>query len=120
MTNTATPTPTRGVVVELDKARHLRYSLRTRREMLEEFGGEEEFQRRINQEIGKVLWYGLRHEDPDLTLDAIEEMVDMENAPYVLELMLKAMGYKGSVQVEGGANPPAASDQKQATEAAGQ
>lgn len=60
------PSPTRGVSVELDRTRHLRYTLRTIREIREEFGPEALETGQITaDEMGKLLWYGLRHEAPE-------------------------------------------------------
>lgn len=86
MTN---PTPTRGVPVELDRERRLRYSLKTMREMRRALGEAPTVGTDI---LCKVLWYGLKHEDPTLTEDAIEEMVDLENLPDVVRAVRKASG----------------------------
>lgn len=106
------PRPTRGIPVTLDRERRLRYTFKTRRQMLEAVGGEEAFQKGLTgDKLPEVLWYGLRHEDPSLTVGDVEDMVDMENLNEVVQCMLKAMGYKGQVVTlppEAGAegNPP--------------
>lgn len=108
------PRPTRGVPVMLDRERRLRYTFKTRRQMLEAVGGEEAFQKGLTgDKLPEVLWYGLIHEDPTLTVEDVEEMVDMEILNDVVQCMLKAMGYKGQVVMlptEAGAegNPPSA------------
>lgn len=62
----ATPKPTKGHAVTLDRERHLRYSIRALKEIQED------------QSLGNVLLVGLRHEDPDLTLEAVEDMVTLD------------------------------------------
>ena len=91
-----TPTPTRGSSVTLDKLRRFRYSFRTRREMIEKLGGEEQLTAGLEGEtLCLVVWYGLKHEDPDLTVEQVEDLVDMENLTAVVTAMSVALGYKG-------------------------
>lgn len=104
----STTAPTRGVPVTLDRERHLRYSFATRKQMLAELGGEEALRSGLTGDmLPKVLWYGLKHEDAALTVEQVEEMLDMENLQTVVKVMLKAMGYEGKLVVGGEAgNPP--------------
>jgi hypothetical protein len=98
--------PSLGVPVTLDKLRHLRFTLGTRRVMMEEFGGEEGFKRDMTGEkLGRILWYGLKWEDSTLTVQAVEDMVDLQNLQKTLELLLKAMGYKGQAITTGDEDP---------------
>lgn len=103
MSNDANPAPTRGVPVDLGdgKARRLRYSMKTRRIMIEAAGGEEKLIEQLTNgtNLTKLLWYGLQQSDPSITTDDIEELVDMENIQTVMQSMLGAMGYRGTVQV---------------------
>ena len=93
--STATPAPQRGVPVELDKTRRLRYSFATRRKLIEDLGGEEALMKGlVGEQICKVVWYGLVWEDPNLTIADVEEMVDFENLMDVVSAMSKALGYK--------------------------
>lgn len=87
-------TPTRGVPVELDRTRHLRYSMATLAELEEKFGDLKNVSGIRN--VIHLLWAGLRHEDPDLTEAQVGEIVDGENLPSLLEAVTKAMG--GDVQ----------------------
>lgn len=113
MTQSGTPAPTRGVPVVLDRERRLRYTFATRRKMMEEFGGEEKFTQLelTGETLVRVLWFGLAHEDPNLTGDQLEEMLDMENIKDVVDALLKALGYRGRLEIApgaAGANPPPA------------
>lgn len=95
MTEDRTPTPSRGIPVELDRTRRVRYSLRTLRELCEEFGVDldelDELELKIST-LGKFLWYGLRHEDPELTVEDVEDLVDMQNIQPLRDAVLEAIG----------------------------
>ncbi len=92
-----TPTPTRGVPVQLDKLRHLRFSLRTMREVREEFGKDALASGLEGDSVAKMLWYGLKHEDPELTPEIIEDIVDLEQLSDVMEAVAQATGQRGSL-----------------------
>jgi hypothetical protein len=94
----------------LDRERRLRFTFATRRQMLEELGGEEKLREGLSGDsLCKVLWYGLKHEDPELTLEQVEEIVDLENLRETVAAMSKALGYKEKPRLEIAApNPPAA------------
>jgi len=95
MTTPDNPTPTRGVLVTLDRPRHIRYTLRALREIRTEFG-EDALTRGVSADsVAKLLWFGLRHEDPDLTIEQVEEMVDLEN----LDEVMRAVGVATSGRV---------------------
>lgn len=92
-----TPTPTRGVPIELDRTRYLRFSLGTLRRIREEFG--EDLEAGLSgDKLAKVLWYGLRGSDPELTVEQLEEIIDLEQLPAVIEALGKAMGNKAGVR----------------------
>ena len=94
-----TPTPTRGVPVMLDKKRHLRFSLKTMRELREKFG-ENALETGLDQDaIATLLWYGLRHEDPELTPELVEDMVDLEQLTEVMQAVFKATGTRGRLEL---------------------
>jgi len=92
MANNDSPTPTRGIPVQLDRERHLRFTLRTLREIREEFGASVLASGFAMEAIAKLLWYGLKHEDPDLSVEAVEDLVDMENLTTVIEAVTAATG----------------------------
>lgn len=92
-----TPTPTRGVQIMLDRVRYMRYSLGTIRKIREEFGVEALEAGLSGDKLAKVLWYGLVTDDPSLTVEQLEELIDLENMKGVLEVMTKALGYRASV-----------------------
>lgn len=91
---TPTPTPTRGVVVMLDKERRLRYTLGTMRKIREEFGADAVEKGFATDELSRLFLYGLKHEDPKLTLEDVEEMVDGENLKTLTDAMVAAFGQK--------------------------
>lgn len=96
------PTPTRGVPVELDKTRYLRYSLATRKKIRAEFG--DEMAKGVSDErLAKLLWFGLAEDDPTLTVEQVENLIDMEMLPTVMEAVQKAMGSKAKATIT---NPP--------------
>ena len=94
------PTPTRGVPVMLDKERRFRYTLRVLEDIAKEFGENALSVELTGKKLAKVLWYGLKHEDPALTVDALEDLIDLENLPEVLEAMKKAMGTKAKAALD--------------------
>lgn len=73
--------PTRGVAVQMDKERHLRFPLST----LQEIEGD-------GPTFVRIIWLGLRHEDPKLTLEDVGEMVDLELLAELKEPLRKATG----------------------------
>lgn len=73
------PTPSRGVPVQLDRVRYLRYPLSALRKL-----GTEE------QQLGSVLHMGLVGDDPELTLDQVEDMIDLEVLPSLQGAIKKA------------------------------
>jgi len=92
---TKTPTPTRGVPVDLGDGvpRRLRYSLRTMREVRQAFGDIEQFDAH-DENLGKLLWFGLRHEDDTLSVPQVEELVDLEHLTTIMEAVTEALGGK--------------------------
>ena len=102
-----TPTPTRGVPVELGgRTRHFRYTLKTLREIREKFGAKALEEGVADTALAEVMYMGLRADDPELTVEALEEMIDLPDLPAVLDAMKKAMGGKAKV-VEASPPPPA-------------
>jgi len=91
---TPKPTPTRGVPVVLDKERRLRYTLGTMRLIREKFGEDRMAQGVPAAMLGELLWYGLKHEDAQLTIEQVEDMVDGENLEAITAALVKAFGQK--------------------------
>lgn len=104
------PTPTRGVVIQLDKERHLRFSLKTMRELREAFG-DDALEKGVGTDaIAQLLWYGLRWEDPGLTVEDVEDLVDLENLEDMMLAVAKATGNRAAIteeQVRAGFTKPA-------------
>lgn len=75
--------------------RTLRYNIRTMKEASEEFGGSIMKAETLNQmeveRLPKLIWYGLRADSPDLTLETIEELLEPTMVPYVMQQYLRAL-----------------------------
>lgn len=74
--------PTRGVQIELDKARYLRYPVGVLKQLRSD----------SDLSLGAVLLLGLQADDPTLTLAQIEDLVDLENMHTLFEPMRRATG----------------------------
>jgi hypothetical protein len=62
------------------------------RELSEEFGEDAlEVGVPVNS-MAKFLWYGLKHEDPDLKIEDVEDMVDLEHLDDVMKAVFLATG----------------------------
>lgn len=92
---TGNPTPTRGVPVQLaadDRVRHLRYSMRTLKEIRAKFGDQVLSKSWEGDAVAELLWYGLKHEDPNLTIEQIEDLVDLEHLEEIMKAVKTATG----------------------------
>lgn len=98
---TDTPTPTRGVPIQLDRLRHIRFSLKTTKAMREKFGADTLKDGFDQDKIAELLWFGLKWEDSDLTVDQVEEMVDLENLVEVMKAVSQATGTLALMQEAG-------------------
>ncbi|MGH9255467.1 MAG: hypothetical protein ACRD3C_12980 [Vicinamibacterales bacterium] len=78
-----TLTPTRGVAVKLDRTRYLRYSLAALKQLQIEGA---------DKSLGQVLLLGLQKDDPTLTLEQVEDLVDLENLNTLFAPIKKATG----------------------------
>lgn len=105
MTDTQkTPTPSKGVPVMLDRERYFRYTLGTLRKIREELGDEALKEGVSGEKLAKVLCYGLQGDDPDLTPEKVEEIIDLTMLDDVVASMRKAMGQK--IKVAAGPQKP--------------
>jgi hypothetical protein len=108
VSNDANPTPTRGVPLELDgKTYYLRCSLATRRRLIQEMGGEEGLKKLKGDDVGKVILEFMKDSAPEMTLEKLEDLIDMQNFQDAVDAMAKAMGQK-AVGVVGEAQPESA------------
>lgn len=80
---TVPPAPTKGVAVELDRTRYLRYPLAVLKQLQSE-GADKSLQ--------QILLLGLQKDDPALTLEQLEDIVTLENMHVLFEPMRKATG----------------------------
>jgi hypothetical protein len=74
------PSPTKGVPVELDRTRHLRFPLGVLRGI------------EADTQLATVMYLGLKHEDPELTVEQVGEMIDLEMMPGLVEPLKIATG----------------------------
>lgn len=77
-----------GIEIKLDKTRRLKYTLKGVRILTKKYGSVQKavqslqkFNGEINEELidnlSMLLFAGLVHEDPDLTQDDVENMIDL-------------------------------------------
>lgn len=90
--------PKRGLRLELDRPRYLRITLGALKR-IEELSGigieqQEELQQWSQTLDGVVgmLWAGLVHEDPDLTVEDVYEIVDISNFAQIRAAIDQAVG----------------------------
>lgn len=92
-----TTRPTENIKVTLADGieRVLRYSLRTMREAAEDFGAPinsiETLKRVDESNLGKLIWYGLRKDSPDLTVEDVEDLIEPPMYVYLMEQYAKAL-----------------------------
>ena len=102
---TKTPTPTRGVPLTLDGVeRRLRFTLRTIRQLKEKLGKTALEEGVSTDLLAELLWFGLKHNDPSLTVEQVEEMVDLEQLTEVMDAVAKATGQRSQL-VKGEEDP---------------
>ncbi|MFW6202560.1 MAG: hypothetical protein ACOC8B_08275 [Gemmatimonadota bacterium] len=70
-------TATRGVPVTLDKERRLRFPIGVMRDL-------------EDADLATILHAGLVHEDPDLTVEQVGQMIDLEMLPELAEPVKRA------------------------------
>ena len=100
MTDTSkTPTPTRGVEIMLDRKRFLRYTLGTLRRIREELGTEALEAGVSEEKLARVLWHGLKEDDPSLRPEQVEDLVDLQQLPVLVSALQMAMGGKARATV---------------------
>jgi hypothetical protein len=97
------------VSIELDKPRQLKYTNGALRKFQEKTGKAalkmkpEEF----NEYLSEILWAGLLHEDKDITVDQVDEMIGPSNMYYVIGKVTEAWGMSmpEPKEVEANADP---------------
>ena len=84
----------RGLVeIELDKPRQIRFTLNALAELEDKLGvslSELEGLTKGVKQIRTFLWAGLLHEEPELSEQAVGNMVDFDNIEYINEKINKA------------------------------
>lgn len=80
------------------KERVLRYSLGAAKRLKKTFGASlfNGFRDIDEDKLPILIYEGLRGGDPSLTIDQVEEMIDMQALPEVLKAIMAAFGYDNS------------------------
>lgn len=107
------PTPSQGTPITLSGTQYfLRFTWRTRKQLIELFGGEEKLREGLSGDnLAQVLLAGLKHGEQcqQLTVEQLEEMIDLRDVIDIARSLAKAMGYKeGTAKIldEGGPENP--------------
>jgi hypothetical protein len=109
-----TPTPTRGVPILLDRERHIRFSMGTVRKLREELGENALEEGVAVDMLPRLMWYGLKHEDPELTVEQVEELVDLENLLDVMNVISQATGQRAKIEKASDPQQPASKEESDA------
>lgn len=93
-----------GIKIKLDKERTILFNLNAMAEFEEvtgkSFFSEQDLDNLTAKDVRAMLWTGLKHEDPDLTLEDVGEMIHVGNMAEIMEGLTGA--YKGAMpQPEG-------------------
>ena len=86
----------RAVPIDLDKPRTVRFPMASLERLHAEHGinvfaiGEDAFTDPAT--LSAIAWAGLIHEDPDLTIDAVKQMCDLQDIKTMLRVVTDAMG----------------------------
>lgn len=88
--------PTEGVRVTLGGREYtLRYTFAALKAAKKEFNGsilkQETLQNLDEENLGKIIWYGLRAHHPDVTLEHVEENMDFPTFPYFMSKFVEAI-----------------------------
>jgi hypothetical protein len=100
------PTPTRGVPVELEgKTYYLRFSLAAMKSIVGDENEENFFKNMTIAKLGPMLLAGLKASAPELTLEQLEEMIDLQNIAEITDALGKAVGRPAKVKLSGEDSP---------------
>lgn len=85
-----------GVAIELDKTRHMKFSLNALCDLQDEYGDViEVFTKATNEQdfkmIRKLLSVSLRDEDETLDEQQVGKMIDLQNLNYVMEKLSETL-----------------------------
>ena len=84
------------IEIELDKKRHLRYTLGSFAYLEETYGDIDKAFTKMEQgsmnAIIDIIYAGLIHEDANLTKHQVSHMIDISNMNEIVEQITKAMG----------------------------
>lgn len=84
------------ITINLDKERHLRFDLNAFALLEEKYGSVDEALKKVEQgsiiALRYMLWAGLVHEDPSLTVEEVGSMFDVKNLNEVSKQLFEAVG----------------------------
>jgi hypothetical protein len=90
------PTESTKITLSDGIERTLRYPLSALKEAKQEFGASImsfEALKNLNEDnIGKLVWYGLRADDPSITVEQIDALIEMPMLPYIMQQFALALG----------------------------
>lgn len=90
------PTESTKLVLTDGVERTLRYPLSALKEAKQEFGASimsVEGLKGLNEDnLGKLIWYGLRADDPSIKVEEVEALIEMPMLPYVMQQFALALG----------------------------
>lgn len=105
--------PVRGLELHLDRTRHLRFTLGALKRVEDTSGIRIHEQTRLAEwgrtleGVTTFLWAGLTHEDPDLTLEQVYELVDISQFGEVKHAVDVALGLASpNLETLGNESPP--------------
>lgn len=97
------------IEVELDKIRHIEYTMDSMAELEEKFGSvDEAFEVMSNgSQRDKIffIWAGLVHEDEELTPKQVGKLIGIKDLPYVMAKLTEAVKLDLPVTEEGEPSP---------------
>lgn len=105
------------IAIKLDKARNLRYSLKALSRIEDELGcsiAAIDFSKISIRQVTTFIWAGLVHEDKDLTVDSVMDIIDDADITLddLVEKVTEAMDAAMSSMGATGKKPPGRKNQK--------
>jgi hypothetical protein len=94
------PTTPATITLSDGKERVLRYSIGTMKKLRTAFGAtsllKDGLQNIDEDKLPILIWHGLVHEDPTLTVEQVEELIDAQMLAYVMSRFSLAFGGKAT------------------------
>ena len=100
MSDNSVERPTTPITITLsdNKERTLRYSIGTMKKLRTAFGATSLLKDGLKEidedKLPILIWHGLVHADPQLTVEQVEELIDAQMLGYVMNRFALAFGHK--------------------------